>query len=88
MSWNFRRGRPPKQPPVHSATIEVPLGSRRVLHVQRLDELVRLTTGHRIGRAASEAVQTSGTVLMPVARLPDVLQALRKLTRAKVTRQR
>lgn len=60
--------------------VEVPLGKRRVLLVSVLDgTLVRLASGHRLERAATEAVSLGGSVVIPADRLDAVLRAIRKV---------
>lgn len=60
----------------------VPLRGRTVLIVQVLDgSLVRLASGHRVERAATEAIQLGGSVIVPADRLEAVLLAVRRLTK-------
>lgn len=66
------------------AVVEVPLGKRRVLLVSVLDgTLIRLASGHRFERAATEAVSLGGSVVVPADRLDAVLRAVRKAIRGQ-----
>src|SRR5437016_2626447 len=59
-------------------TTELNIGHRRVLLIQKLDNLIRLTSGERIDRTA---VRIGGTVCVPVASLPELVRTVRRLVR-------
>lgn len=71
-----------------SATVEIRLGLARVLRIQKLDGLVRLTTGHVVQRAASPALAIIGSVTVPLAQVDALLLAVRKVAKSRVARGR
>lgn len=78
-----RRGRPPKRLPVLPPPVELDLGQRRVVHVQRLGSSVHLTSGTRVDRAATPAVMTAGVVLLPLKVWDKLDRTVRRLRRQK-----
>jgi hypothetical protein len=59
--------------------VEIQLDRARVLRIQRLDGLLKITSGFLVKRAATDALAIIGTVTLPLAKLDDLLQAVRKV---------
>ncbi len=59
----------------------MPLGSRRLARVTRLDDLVVIGTSTRLA-GTSAAGQTGGVVILPVGKVGDVLKAVRRVAKA------
>ncbi|MGH7539337.1 MAG: hypothetical protein ACREMF_11935 [Gemmatimonadales bacterium] len=62
-----------------ASTVTVATGPHRVLLLQKLDDLLRITSGRRV----ADTIQIGGTVLIPRQALSDVLKAVRALARTR-----
>jgi hypothetical protein len=81
MKWRQGQVRPtPVAPPV---VVDVPLGRERLLRVQRFDDALRLLSGTRLQRAATETVFVGGSVLVPITALNEVVKTLRRVARRR-----
>jgi hypothetical protein len=67
--------------------MEVDLGGRRVVLVQRIGHAVRLTSGSREERTHSSSVRLGGTVLLPVDAVRTICGALRSVARNRPKRR-
>ncbi len=61
--------------------IAMPLGGRRMLQVQRFGDVVRLSSGFVVDGATSPAMQLIGSMTIPLAKIDDLLAAIRKAAR-------
>ena len=69
----------PPPPPVDfvvtaSGGVEMSLGDSRVVIVQRIGGVIRITTGHRVKRNVTSSLVTGGTILLPIPHLPEVFR--------------
>lgn len=76
------------EPVVESPVVELELGGGRVVLIQRIDDVVRITKGHRVKRSVTDSLMLGGTVLLPVDHLSGVFRVVRMLARKKVRVQR
>ena len=60
--------------PVCSSATELNLDDRRVVIVQRIGGVVRITTGRRVKRSETDSFVTGGTVLLPIENLREILR--------------
>lgn len=77
--WNA----PPEPTPESEPIIEVPTRGPRLVLVQRIGHLIRLTTAERVTRTQSDALRIGGTVLIPATHLAAVWTAVRKAARKR-----
>lgn len=96
-----RRGRLPLQPPperrawrspvppnpdeMSGPIVEVPTREPRLVLVQRIGKLIRVTTAERVTRTQSDALRLGGTVLIPVDCVVAVLAEVRKAARTRAS---
>jgi hypothetical protein len=69
--------------PSIAATQRIPLGAARVLLLQRIGQHVSVRTARVESRTHLDAFQSVGSVLFPVAAVPDLCAMLRKVARAR-----
>jgi len=50
------------------------LSRGRVVLVQKIGSVIRITTGHRVKRSVTSSLVLSGTILLAVKYLPEVFQ--------------
>jgi hypothetical protein len=50
------------------------LSGGRVVLIQRIGNVIRITTGHRVKRNVTSSLVTGGTILLSVQHLPEVFQ--------------
>ena len=66
---------------VVSSDVELELGDDRVVLVQRLGDVVTISTARRVKRTLTTSLVMGGTVLLPIDHLPVVLRAIQKAAR-------
>jgi hypothetical protein len=64
-----------------SPIVEIDLGHTRVLHIERLNDLLRLTSARRVPRAYNDALNIGGTVLLPIDKLGEVIDVVRTVAK-------
>ena len=57
-----------------SGGVEMMLGDSRVVLVERIGNVIRITTGHRVKRNVASSLVTGGTILLPIPHLREVFQ--------------
>ena len=62
--------------PICSSAVELNLGCRRVILVQRIGDCLRITTGRRVKRVETDSFVIGGTVLLPIEKLSAILREI------------
>jgi len=70
-----------RTPPERSTAVTVPLGHDRVLRIARVEKVITIVEGFRVGRAASPAVSPlyGGRVRLPVEELATFQRELQRV---------